>query len=54
MLFLHEVHQVAGRREEDFEAAYRDGWMPSLAKGDDARLLYFLPTRTAPAGHTTS
>ena len=42
MLFLHEVHQVAGRREEEFEAAYRDGWMPSLAKGDDARLLYFL------------
>ena len=42
MLFLHEVHQVAGRREEEFEAVYRDGWMPSLAKGDDARLLYFL------------
>ena len=42
MLFLHEVHQVAGRREEEFEAMYRDGWMPSLAKGDDARLLYFL------------
>ena len=42
MLFLHEVHQVAGRREEEFEAEYRDGWMPSLAKGDDARLLYFL------------
>jgi hypothetical protein len=42
MLFLHEVHQVAGRREEDFEAAYRDEWMPTLAKGDDARLLYFL------------
>src|SRR6266498_1264675 len=42
MLFLHEVHQVAGRREEEFEAAFRDGWMPSLAKGDDARLLYFL------------
>ncbi len=42
MLFLHEVHQVAGRREEEFEAAFRDGWMPALAKGDDARLLYFL------------
>src|SRR2546423_270711 len=42
MLFLHEVHQVAGRREEEFEGVYRDGWMPSLAEGDDARLLYFL------------
>jgi hypothetical protein len=42
MLFLHEVHQVAGAREEEFEAAYRDGWAPELARGDDARLLYFL------------
>jgi hypothetical protein len=42
VLFLHEVHQVAGAREDDFEAAFRDGWMPILAKGDDARLLYFL------------
>jgi hypothetical protein len=42
MLFLHEVHQVAGATEEEFEAAYRDGWMPTLAQDDDARLLYFL------------
>lgn len=42
MLFLHEVHQVVGAREGDFEAAFRDAWMPTLAKGDDARLLYFL------------
>lgn len=42
MLFLHEVHQVAGAREEEFEAAFRDGWMPALAKDEDARLLYFL------------
>src|SRR5262249_55070548 len=42
MLFLHEVHQVAGRREEEFEAAYRLGWVPSLARGVDARLPYFL------------
>jgi hypothetical protein len=42
MLFLHEVHQVVGAREEEFEAAYRDGWLEVLAKGDDARLLYFL------------
>ena len=41
MLFLHELHEVKGRREEDFEAAIRDEWMPALAKGDDARLLYY-------------
>ena len=42
MLFLHEVHTVAGRYEDEFEAAFRDGWMPTLAHDDDARLLYFL------------
>src|SRR3954452_12141530 len=42
MLFVHEVHQVDGRKEEEFEAAYRDGWMPLLAKEDDARLLWYM------------
>ncbi len=42
MLYLHEVHEVIGRREDDFEAAFRDGFLPALARGDDARLLYFL------------
>jgi hypothetical protein len=42
MLYLHEVHRVVGTRETDFEAAFRDGWMPTLADGDDARLLWFL------------
>jgi len=42
MLFLHEVHEVAGARELEFEAAVRDGWMPALAADRDARLLYFL------------
>jgi hypothetical protein len=42
MLFLHEVHQVRGRAEDEFEAAYRNAWMPALAAGDDARLLWFL------------
>ena len=42
MLFLHEVHEVVGAREADFEAAFRDGWMRGLASGHDARLLYFL------------
>ena len=32
MLFLHETHKVVGAREDDFEAAYRDGWMPTLAE----------------------
>jgi hypothetical protein len=41
MLFLHEVHQVVGAKEEAFEEAYRKGWMPMLARGDDARLLWY-------------
>ncbi len=42
MLFLHEIHEVVGRREDDFEALMRDAWLPALAEGDGARLLYFL------------
>src|SRR6478752_8599336 len=42
MLWLHETHRVRGAHEEEFEAAFRDGWMPTLAKDDDARLLYFM------------
>jgi hypothetical protein len=38
---MHEVHTVRGRAEDDFEAAFRDGWMPMLAEGDDARLLWY-------------
>jgi len=41
VLYVHEVHEVRGRHEDDFEAAYRDGWLPMLAKEDDARLLWF-------------
>jgi hypothetical protein len=41
VLFMHEVHRVRGRREDDFEAAIREGWMPMLAAGDDARLLWY-------------
>ena len=41
MLFLHETHKVVGAREDEFEAAYREGWMPTLAKEDDARLLWY-------------
>jgi len=42
MLLLHEIHTVAGKHEDEFAAAFRDGWMPTLAGDDDARLLYFL------------
>jgi hypothetical protein len=42
VLLLHEVHRVRGAEEDRFEAAYRDRWLPELAKGDDARLLYFM------------
>jgi hypothetical protein len=41
MLFLHETHRVVGACQEEFEAAYRDGWMPTLAKDDSARLLWY-------------
>jgi hypothetical protein len=42
MPFLHEIHEVAGAREDAFEAAFRGVWLPALAQGADARLLYFL------------
>ena len=42
MLFVHEVHRVAGRDADDFEAAWRDGLMPTLGGSSDARLLWFL------------
>ena len=45
MLYLHETHQLVGRTEHDFEAAFRDELLPRLATGehgDDARLLWYL------------
>jgi hypothetical protein len=42
VLYLHELHQVVGGREEEHAAAYREGWMPLLARDDDARLLWYL------------
>jgi hypothetical protein len=41
MLFMHEVHTVRGRAEDEFEAAFRDGWMTTLGAGDEARLLWY-------------
>jgi hypothetical protein len=42
MLFVHEVHRVAGRRAEEFETLYREGWLQALGKSDDARMLWFM------------
>src|ERR1700759_5223646 len=42
MLLLHELHTVVGPKEDEFEAAYREGWLPALAETDDARLCWFL------------
>lgn len=42
MLYLHEVHTVAGRHDDAFEATFRDRWLPELARDTDTRLLYFL------------
>jgi hypothetical protein len=42
VLFVHEVHKVVGKSAARFEDAYRNGWMPMLAKGPDARLVWYL------------
>jgi hypothetical protein len=36
------VHQVRGALEEEFEAEYRDTYMPTVADAGDARLLWYL------------
>ncbi len=41
MFYLHEVHKVIGLKEDEFEAAYRDGWMSLMADTDYARLLWY-------------
>ncbi len=40
MLFLHEVHRIAGGNERAFELHVRDGWTGAL--GADARLAWHL------------
>ena len=42
MLLLHEVHRVAGRCEEEFDIAFRDGLIPKLAESDGSRLIWYL------------
>jgi hypothetical protein len=41
MLFLHERHEILAGAGAEFEAAYRDTWMPRLARDDDARLIWY-------------
>ena len=41
MLFVHEVHKVVGKAAAQFEDAYRNRWMPTLAEGSDARLVWY-------------
>jgi hypothetical protein len=42
MLFLHEVHTLAGAREDEFEQHVREGWVTGLAHDSDARLVWYL------------
>jgi hypothetical protein len=42
MLFMHETHRVIGRHASAFEDLYRSGWMTELARGDEARLVWYL------------
>jgi len=42
MRWLHEVHEIAGPHEDDFEALYRDAWLPGVAAAADARVLHYL------------
>jgi hypothetical protein len=41
-LIVHEVHSVDGRHEDEFDALWRDQWIPSVGRSDDARVLHYL------------
>src|SRR5207249_1987300 len=41
MLFLHEVHDVAGGKMDEFGEAVRDEWCPLVEERGEARLLWF-------------
>ncbi len=41
-LIVHELHSVNGRHEDEFDALWRDEWIPALGRGDDARVLHYL------------
>jgi hypothetical protein len=42
MLFMHETHKVIGRHASVFEDLFRDEWMGALARGEGARLLWYM------------
>jgi len=42
VLLLHEVHRFHGAKEEEFEATYRETYLPALAGSEGSRLLWFL------------
>ena len=42
MFLLHELHEVVGAREDAFEEALRDDWLPVLTATGDARPLHAL------------
>jgi len=41
MYLPREDHKLIGLKEDEFEEATRDEWIPALAKSEDARLLYY-------------
>jgi hypothetical protein len=42
VIFVHETHALHGSREDEFEALFRDAWLPAVARSAEARVLYFL------------
>jgi hypothetical protein len=40
VIFVHEVHDIAGRDEDAFDIALRDTWAPAVAESGDARLVW--------------
>lgn len=42
MLFVHEVHSLIGEKEAEFEATFRDEWLPALGRSSEARLAWYL------------
>ncbi len=41
MIFVHEIHEVAGGKMEEFATAVREGLQPELARHGGARLLWY-------------
>jgi hypothetical protein len=41
MIFIHETHEIAGGKTEEFAEAMRTVWRPLLEEGGDARLLWY-------------